>query len=458
MHLFQVTECPIMSDVGEIVVAQVWNGQRFQQPVETTDGRVIKVVYPGVWTHGFGPDFRGAMLDIDGRLATGDVEVELDVRGWYQHGHDRNSDFDNVILQIVASDRDEPLVRRSDGAAIPRVVLPDYLDQSLAFFANRSDIRPLGAIGFDHCAPGVARDDPDAIREIWQRAGDQRMQEKVSAISGDLSVEPPAQVLYERVMDALGYSRNREPMAEVAARLPIDQLATRINEAPHADRFFRAAGLLLGVGGFLPLSPQDAAMTGLEPTKTGQIETNWRDNGRAWHSVSVSPGFWTLARLRPAAHPVRRLLAAAVIVNSAANGIVERLVSGLESERPRQELESWIIGENPWLGKDHGLELIVNVIIPFGLAYGDAAHQPDVRDAAAELWQQVPAGRGNAVTKSTREQICGDSTLASGSARAEQGLIHINRNGCQKMRCYECPIAHVALQWDSDTNRVAAES
>lgn len=444
-----------MSDVSEIILARIWNGQRFWQPLETTDGRVIRVVYPGVWTHGFGPDFRDAMLDFDGRLVTGDVEVELDVGGWYQHGHDGNSGFDGVILQIVARSGDEPPVRRSDGGTVPRVVLPDFLDQPLEMFASESLTRPLGAIGFEHCAPDVARKHPDAIREIWHRAGDQRMQEKVSTISGDLAVKPPAQVLYERLMDALGYSRNREPMAEVAGRLPIDQLALRVNEAPASDRFLRAAGFLLGVGGFLPLSPPDATITGIEPTRLGQIEAQWREFGSAWHAVPVAPGAWSLARIRPAAHPARRLLAAAVIISAAGDGIVERVVRCLATDRPRRELESWIIGENPWLGKDHGLEIIVNVFVPFGLAYGQEAQQPDVADAAAELWQQLPAGRGNSITKATRTQICGEAEVASGSARAEQGLIQIHRNGCQQMRCYECPIAHLALEWESNAGNVS---
>jgi hypothetical protein len=435
-----------MSEMSEITIAQIWNNQHLRQPLTTTDGQVIRVVYPGVWTHGFGPDFRDAMLDFDGQLVTGDVEVELDVNGWFQHGHDRNPEFNRVILQVVAADRDSELVRRPDGRLVPRLVAPDYFDFPADLPEEAANTRALGSIGFEHCAPDVARADPEAIREIWIRAGDQRMQSKVASYSGELTVGAPVQVLYQGLMDALGFSRNREPMAEVAARLPISQIVNSICNLPTKDRFYRAAGLLLGMGGFLPLTPADSAIGKLDPLVTVRLEREWQSAGVAWHGITIAPGFWKFARLRPAAHPVRRLLAAAAIVSSSKNGLLETLIRSLQADRPRRSLEHWLVSENPYIGKGHGYEIIINVVIPFALAYSDLAGQPVIEERAAELWQTLPAGRGNAITKATQEQICGSDAVPPGSARAEQGLIHIHRNGCQKMRCYECPIAHLSLR------------
>jgi hypothetical protein len=439
-----------MSVIAEILLAQVWNNQWILQPLRTVEGNVLHVVYPGVWTHGFGPDFQNAMLEIDGRLVTGDVEVDLESGGWVQHGHDRNDAFDNVSLQVVARHGGAESPRRSNGGRVPTLVLTDFLAGSLEEFSAANDLRPLGTIGFEACAPVVAVEHPAVLQDVWQRAGDQRMQDKVTSISGEMSRSAPAQVLYSRMLDALGFSRNREPMMEIAARLTIDQLVSRLDSSNSRDRFWQAAALLLGIGGFLPLSPRDASIGNLDPEDIGRIETLWSTLGTPWHGIEVSPGFWTLARLRPAAHPVRRLLAAASIIASASSGLVEHLMDRLCRPDPRQQLTAWLAKDNPYLGDAHAHELIVNVMVPFALAYGDEARQPDAIDAAAELWQSLPAGRGNAVTRQTRQQICGEVSIKVGSARAEQGLIHINRQGCSQMRCYECSVAHLALRYEGE--------
>jgi hypothetical protein len=442
-----------MSSIAEILLAQIWNSRWLREPLHTSDGVAVRVVYPGVWSHGLGPDFTGAMLDIGGRLATGDVEIDIAPDGWVEHGHDRNRDFDSVILQVVARDADKPLARRSDGAVVPRISLLDYLPASLDEFPAIQGLRPLGAIGFDTCAPGPASKDRELIENVLRQAGDRRMNERVATVSGELAINAPGQVLYSRLLDALGFSRNREPMAEVAARLPYASFATVLDEHPRREREIVAAGCLLGVGGFLPLSPRDSAAANLEPERVGRIERAWREAGIPWHGMSISPGFWTLTRLRPAAHPVRRLLAMARLLAASSEPLLQQLVTMLRSENVAREVRRWIIRDNPYVGAGHGHELIVNVIVPFGIAYSGMADQAGVGDAAAELWSSLRAGQGNAVTKQTMHQICGEHTFRVTSARAEQGLIHIHRNGCSKLRCYECPIAHLALAWEADSTR-----
>jgi hypothetical protein len=439
---------PAMSDIAEILLAQIWNGQWFHQPLRTSCGSEIRVVYPGVWTHGFGPDFTGAMLEISGKLVTGDVEIDLSVSGWFEHEHHRNESFDSVVLHIVARDDGSESVRTSSGKIVPQVALLNHLRGPLEEFSQTQGLRPLGAIGFDTCAPGPAFECPEMILDACERAGDRRMQERVSAMSGELACQPPAQVLYTRLLDALGFSRNRQPMAEVAARLPYEQLESHLTGHRSAERFWRAAALLLGTGGFLPLSPRDAAVGELTPDQLQRIETRWLTVGEPWHGVAVAPSFWTLARSRPAAHPVRRLLAMAVLLARRSESIVETLTSRAGESADVSGVRDWFISDNPYLGRDHAHEVIINVIVPFLIAYGETAAQPEIVDAGAKLWQELPAGRGNSITRKTLRQICGDSDVKAGSARAEQGLIHINRNGCSQMRCYECPIAHLALQWE----------
>ncbi|WBL36899.1 DUF2851 family protein [Tepidiforma flava] len=88
------------------------------------DGRALRVVFPGVPGDGSGPDFRDAILDVEGDLVRGDVEVHLRHSGWFAHGHDRDPAYAGVALH-VAGENDLPLAAtpHAGGRRVPLLVL-----------------------------------------------------------------------------------------------------------------------------------------------------------------------------------------------------------------------------------------------------------------------------------------------------------------------------------------------
>jgi hypothetical protein len=430
---------------NELTLSQIWNAQWLAPDLTLVDGRPVRVVYRGVWTHGLGPDFANAYLDIDGRLASGSVEIHRRASDWNAHGHDRDPAYDNVVLHVVWQDDLGVPVRRSNGRSVATLFLPNALPDDIEAFARNAMLRPLGAIGFDFCAPVAAELRPENVHKIWERAGDERMRRKTDEIAARLAIEPPAQALYTLLLDALGYSRNRDGMRKVAERLPYDHLDARLLGVPKAVRFQRAAGLLLGVGGFLPLSPHEQEIAGIETEERDEMERTWERMGGAWRSITVDASGWDLARVRPAAHPIRRLLANAAILARIERGLVEDLCARIDQADAYPVLRRWLTEANPYLGEAHAHEMIVNVVVPFGLAYGDSVEQAALVDRSMELWSLMPAGRGNSVVKRMVDQICGAHPVGVATARAEQGLLHLHRTGCSVMRCFECPIAQLEL-------------
>ena len=85
--------------VSELAVSETWHAQEFDGPLRTVDGRSVEVVHRGTWTHGFGPDFRDAMLLVDGReLRTGSVEVHLRTSAWVAHQHHLDPRYTDVLV------------------------------------------------------------------------------------------------------------------------------------------------------------------------------------------------------------------------------------------------------------------------------------------------------------------------------------------------------------------------
>jgi hypothetical protein len=95
----EAAKSPPTGNVPELALSAIWNEQRFTAPLMTTDGREISVIHRGTWTHGFGPDFRDAMILLDGReLLTGSIEIHLKTGQWREHGHHLDERYNTVLM------------------------------------------------------------------------------------------------------------------------------------------------------------------------------------------------------------------------------------------------------------------------------------------------------------------------------------------------------------------------
>ena len=423
--------------LDELLLAEIWQAQWLSGVLTTTENRMVTVIFRGIWTHRRGPDFAGALLDIGGKLHQGDIELHLRASDWYTHGHQDDPAYETVVLHVVWEDDLGEPVRRRDGQRVPTLVLRDSLAGPLEHFP-RQQVRPLGALGFAYCAPHLAVDAPDQLHQLFEEAGDRRLREKVARVQARLAGEPPAQTLYWMLADALGYHRNREGMRLVAEAVPIAELEVRLLSLSPEDRFPTAAGLLLGTAGFLPVSDRERDFSGLRSDDWSRIERVWRATTPA---ALRSP--WRLDGVRPTNHPLRRLLSLAWLVAASSDGLLGTCLAHLQSEQARRRLLEWLTGGPVPLGRDRAQEIIVNVVVPFTLAYAEWTEDMALAERAAQLWAELPAGRGNALIQATLEQVCGPRALRLRSARAEQGVLHLHWWGCRQRRCYECPIAQL---------------
>lgn len=430
---------------NETTLAYLWQEQVLTTDLRTTEGRRLRVIYRGVWTHRRGPDFANALLDLDGELVSGDVELHVRASDWYAHGHHEDPAYDHVVLHAVWDDDLQKTVRRRDGTPVPTLELARFLATTPDQLPSVS-LRPLGALGFAHCAPEIAAAHPELLHHLFENAGDSRLREKVARIQARLSGESPAQTLFWLLADALGYHQNRQGMRAIAEELPLMHLEVRLSALAPEKRFPMAAALLLGTAGFLPLSDAERELVKLPTRLWQEIEAIW--NAREMQ-VGSARTLWRLGGVRPTNHPVRRLLNLAGLLATTDSGLLADVLERLVTARPRRQLFAWLRAGPVPLGQDRAHDIIVNVIIPFALGYADWIADDRIREAAAQLWLELPAGRGNQLVRATLEQVCGPTPIRLRSARAEQGLLHLYHWGCRERRCWECPVAHLVLSRSS---------
>lgn len=387
----------------------------------TTGGQRLRIIHPGWANGGSGPDFHHAIIALKGRgLLRGDVEIHVSSSQWRSHGHHRDPGYNGVILHAVMwHDKDIPTVLQN-GNRVPILTLHPYLELS-----------PRGVEGL--CSPLGEYDQPchdlqarlgvAAVGELLDEAGEERFGLKAAHFGQELAVEDGDQVLYEGLMGALGYSRNKEPFQELARRLPLKALQGIASEECGQRQGLVLEKALLAEAGLFPLS------RGTKPR--GEAE---------WHLFGLRTSNRPQLRIAGAGY-----LLARYIEKGLASGVLE-LVGGADLKRGHRSLEQGIMvtgdgAKSTLIGRGRAREMVVNVLLPFSFAWGERESQPELRDHALELYRSYPRLEENQITRQMGRQLFGEEgTKVVNSARRQQGLIHLYYNLCLDGDCLHCPL------------------
>ena len=104
----------------------VWQFKKFDiANLKTTKGESIQILNSGQYLQLSGPDFFNAQIIIENQKWAGNVEIHLKSSDWYVHNHEKDSNYDSVILHVVW-EHDVPIFRK-DNSEIPTLELKEYV-------------------------------------------------------------------------------------------------------------------------------------------------------------------------------------------------------------------------------------------------------------------------------------------------------------------------------------------
>ena len=112
----------------------VWQSKQFDfANLTTTQGESLQILHSGNYLQQAGPDFFNAQIIIGNQKWAGNVEIHLNSSDWYLHHHERDENYDNVILHVVW-ENDTPVFRK-DNTEIPILELKEHVSNDLKSFA-----------------------------------------------------------------------------------------------------------------------------------------------------------------------------------------------------------------------------------------------------------------------------------------------------------------------------------
>lgn len=341
------------SKIHEDVLRHLWSGQYLDaERLATTDGRVLKVIHPGTLNRGSGPDFRDAIVVLDGKTLHGDIEFHRSIADWTAHSHDLDAKYNSVILHaVLRGNSDIPSTISASGRSIPVLMIEQFLsyplekilehtmrDEHVSLSSPLRCFHRNNEINVEMLESWIQRLFIERMREkekrmlarLYQIIDDRRHgvfepEEKYNENLDDIPVSELSitkeelkqsdawdQLLYGAIMDGLGYSKNRAPFKDLAHRISIQRLkllsATReLTRQDIEAILFRISGLLPTIHG---LNDQQSKI------HVHLLQSLWKELNADVPSarlLSVEPlptTDWVFSPTRPSNFPTVRIAAA----------------------------------------------------------------------------------------------------------------------------------------------------
>ena len=448
----------MINNLPEREITKIWQHQLLDRTgLVTEEGEPVEIIYPGRLNHDEGADFRDAVIVIGRGLMKGDIEVHVRSGDWWGHRHHLDAVYNRVILHVVMWHNTKTATSLQNGSKIPILALHKYIGIPVSRWPN---LPCLPTSLNMPCGKVTQRLAIDEMVRFLDKAGEERFLAKAARFQRELAQVEASQTLYQGIMGALGYVKNKLPFQELARRLPLKnlELITQAN-MPGDECLARQQALLLGMAGLLPSLRQG-----------NRLEERWVDKlERLWaschHTRVMSQSDWHLFKVRPNNQPILRLVAVSYLgLRYRGKGMFEELLNLVKAvpvsgSHHRLEAALLVTASDYWetrfdfgsgggirsptlLGAGRAADIVVNVLLPFTFAWGQFNSQPEPGRKALALYRCYPKLTANSVERHMKNQLGLSSDLVN-SARRQQGLIHIYETLCTQGRCSDCPLTQL---------------
>ncbi len=393
----------------ERLLWKLWKRRAARQAeFRTSAGKRVRVLYPGRPSSSAGPDFRDALLDVEGMgLVRGDVEIHLRQRDWDSHGHGCDPNYNGVVIH-GALDVDNAGPALHSGASAPAISLSDLLPGTEDPESGlNEDVQATSGLWEALARRGYPRPSTaDEAAGLLDRAGDERFQRKAATLGRFASGQGPEQTMYEALLEGLGYRHNQQPFVKLAQAAPIAALRRAALPVLAEQRPMALQHWLLAVSGLAeaPSASPPNLPPGLGP--------------------AMSRKEWRLFRVRPSNHPAARIGGAAAL---AARFLERGLTVGFaeESATPARLAAALTVaghggGAAP-IGPGRARDLAVNAVLPLLHALEGVEESRHIA-----LYRRFPKLQGNEVSREMAGQLFPGAWQAEvKTARRQQGLLHL---------------------------------
>ena len=409
----------------------------------TTDGRRVEIIDPGLHNRNAGPDFFNAKVKIDGTLWVGNVEIHDRASDWYQHGHDHDPRYDNVVLHVCeVVDRE---VQNSVGHYLPQMSLsvPQHIRD------NYDELQKTDQY------PPCYRIIPDLTRltvHSWMAAlQTERLERKTEDIRrrAELCGGLWEDAYFVTLARNYGFGINSDTFEQWAMNVPLKAVDH------HRDDLFQIEAIFMGQAGLLELDtvPKHYQQDALNDGYFAKLRNEYQYLAHKFSMKPMDAARWNFLRLRPQNFPHIRLSQLANLYYQRKAGLsqlvecktVDQLKTLLSSHVTPYWETHYTFGSLSAKNEKHlsygSLNLLmINTAIPMLFAVGRHRQKEELCDRAFDLLEQLKPENNHIIRM---WQQCGLPVMSAGDSQA---LIQLKKDYCDKRDCLRCRFGYEYLR------------
>lgn len=425
--------------MDEKFLHHIWDGAHLKDELKTVSGKTLRIVYQGQYNTNRGPDFLNCGMVLDGETLRGDVEIHIQSTDWHAHNHSEDPVYNRVLLHAVFRHNGaRQLTIKENGDAIEILELQHQLSDDIEKLLQEHQPRlPQGRPGYCDLLSAL---DKDRLVMILRDIGMRRFLGKVRRFNTSLMFSDFDQILYEGLFEAMGYDKNKTAMLCLAQEIPLAKINKWMKEGANALEilaiFIVSSGLLKRSAKLIPDSFQAI------------LAETWERQNKFSATLNID---WQLFRIRPANHPVFRLLALIpMLCLYGEGGLMDAFLNKnppkSESRQVEKAFEEMFKSTTlpgaeklPGPGKSVLSNIYVNVCLPIFFLWAQKTGNDELKSQTQNAYQNYKGLPENYLTRIMGSHI--DPThqkTVNQKAIYQQALIEIHQHYCKHHFCDEC--------------------
>lgn len=387
-------------------------------PLTTTRNEPLEIIVPGEQNHDSGPDYLDAELKIDGLRLRGDIEFHLCWQDWFQHGHQDDRRYRQVILHVLwlpANDLPASLEKR-----FSHLILSGQLQVSRSQWLEA--MKSLQA-DMPNTLPALPADGP-TIPQLETLAW-QRFLRKCNQLKYWLNRFGWETTVYLGLAKVLGYSKNSQPFVSLIRQFYPEQLLQIVHPLQRSPVLF-----------WVLLTYQAGLLDRPFRTEPRQNSPAFQTVKRIYESYRPQLPFqkteilhWRFSALRPQNNPYYRLAGFSQILFHYQNRpLFQQLITIFSKRLPLKQLLSetkqalifdlskefspllsGLLGFRQiparTMGSGRFRLFVLNILLPLFYLYAEQLRSPGFQCYLEDLFYCFPPADNNALLSRMEQQL-----------------------------------------------------